>query len=296
MTRGYQANKIREKLIDVLHESKTGLSSIEISEKLKVNRITMTKYLKVFAAEGLVKQKNMGSGNLWFIEEGINYLHFPDDYFQVKNKYGEYVLAGAIKEAHNILRNSIHSGASPIRLIIEVIVPTIESVQGSYDNGKIGKSEKNFLDGLILSSIHSITMVDEEIDQKKNAVVFSTDPQSFLLAHAASVAFQVGGWKVSQLGDMSAAIDVMFDIDLQRFLNKVWLKKQGIMIVVIFSSTEGPIKFFSEAVKSCKTKFGKALHLVLCSKLTKKAKVDFASDNIETVLQWCQTVYESSHL
>ena len=64
MTRGYSTEKIREKLIDVLSPSKTGLTGIEISEKLKINRVTMSKYLKVFAGEGLIKQKNMGSVNL----------------------------------------------------------------------------------------------------------------------------------------------------------------------------------------------------------------------------------------
>ena len=61
-------------LIDVLRDSKTGLSGIEISEKLKINRLTMTKYLQVFAAEGFLKQKNIGNVNLWFMEEGVESL------------------------------------------------------------------------------------------------------------------------------------------------------------------------------------------------------------------------------
>ncbi|MGI0089947.1 MAG: helix-turn-helix domain-containing protein, partial [Nitrosopumilaceae archaeon] len=79
MGRSYQTEKIKEKLIDVLRDSKTGLSGIEIAERLGINRITMTKYLNVLAAEGLVKQKNVGSVNLWFMEEGVEQLHFPAD-------------------------------------------------------------------------------------------------------------------------------------------------------------------------------------------------------------------------
>ncbi len=86
MTRGYQLEEIQKKLIDVLSDSKTGLSGVEISEKLGVNRATMAKYLNVFAAEGLIKQKNAGNINLWFIESGTEQLHFPDDYFHVKEK------------------------------------------------------------------------------------------------------------------------------------------------------------------------------------------------------------------
>jgi len=70
------------------------------------------------------------------------------------------------------------------------------------------------------------------------------------------------------------------------------------MIIVIFSTVEGGLKFFSEAINTTKTKFGKTLHLVLCTDIAKKTKVkaDFVSEDLETVLRWCQTVYESSQL
>ena len=52
MGREYSSADIKQKLIDLLEDSKTGMSGIEISEKIGVSRTTMTKYLKVFAAEG----------------------------------------------------------------------------------------------------------------------------------------------------------------------------------------------------------------------------------------------------
>ena len=57
MGRGYKIDELKQKLIDILEDSKMGLSGIEISEKLNVNRLTMTKYLKVLAAEGFLRQK-----------------------------------------------------------------------------------------------------------------------------------------------------------------------------------------------------------------------------------------------
>ena len=296
MTRGYNTEEIREKLIDVLSESKTGLTGMEIAEKLQVNRVTMSKYLKIFSLEGLIKQKNIGSVNLWFIEEGVAQLNFPADFFKVKNKYTEYVLSASNHEANNLIRTSLHSGANPAKLVNEVIIPAIDAIESAYNNGKIGKSEKNFLDGIISTSVSLITFSSEEINHKKNIVILATDYQNSLLGRAASAAFHAEKWKVSLLGDMSSAIDVLFDIDLQRFLNRVWPKRDGIMIIVIFSSTEGAIKFFSQAVDASKTKSGKNLHLALCTRITKKTKMtaDFVSDNVETLLQWCQTVFESS--
>lgn len=296
VTRGYQSEKIKEKLIDILRNSKTGLSGTEISKKLGINRITMTKYLNVFAAEGLIKQKNIGSVNLWFIEGGVSHFNFPADFFQVQTRYLEYLLSGEHREAYGLLRNSLHSNANPVKILTEVISPAIDSVRDLYEKGKIGKTEKNFLDEIISNSIQIVNLTEVDANPKKNSIVFSTEHDSSLLAQTASAAFHADGWKVSQLGDMSSAMDVMFDIDLQKFLNKIWIKKQGLMIIVIFSSTESGSKFFSEAVNTSKKKFGKGLHLVLCTKLAKKtkAKADFLSENLGNILQWCQTIYEGS--
>ncbi len=236
MTRGYITEKIREKLIDALNQSKTGLTGIEVAEKLKINRVTMSKYLKIFMGEGLIKQKNMGNVNLWFLEEGADKLSFPADFFHVTNKYMEYVLLGSSLEAHTLIRTSLHSGATPTKIISEVIIPAINAIENSYNDAKMGRSEKNFFDEIISSSISLISLSKEEVNPKKNVVILATGYQNALLAQAASAAFRTGKWKVFLLGDMSSSIDVMFDIDLQRFLNKIWAKRDGIMIIIIFSS------------------------------------------------------------
>ena len=123
MARGYQTEVIKEKLVDLLGNSKTGLSGLEISERLNINRITVTKYLNVFAAEGLIKQKNIGNVNLWFIEAGTEKFHFPDDFFRVKTKYLEYLTTRKEKLAYNLVRNSFHSTAQPVKIMTEIIVP-----------------------------------------------------------------------------------------------------------------------------------------------------------------------------
>ncbi len=295
MAREYDSDKIREKLIDALRPAKTGLTGVEIAEKLGINRVTISKYLKIFAGEGLIKQKNMGSVNLWFIEEGVDKLSFPADFFQVQKKYIEYVMLGSTQEAHTLLRTALHSGATPTKIVSEVIIPAIEAVESSYNDGKMGRSEKNSLDEIISTSISMIGLLDEEVNSKKNVVILATDYHNALLAQSASAVLRNEKWRVSLLGDMSSAIDVMFDIDLQRFLNKIWPKREGIMIIIIFSSKEGEIKFFSRAVDTSTEKFGKNVRLALCTPIVKKPKtgIDFVSGDVEILLQWCQTVFES---
>lgn len=92
MAKGYLVGEIREKLISVLKDSESGMSGIEISKKINVSRITMTKYLKVFAAEGLLRQKNIGNVTLWFLEPGQEAFSFPDDYFIITSRYLELLV------------------------------------------------------------------------------------------------------------------------------------------------------------------------------------------------------------
>jgi len=296
MAKGYQTQDIKQKLVEVLSNSKTGLSGVEISEKLGINRVTMAKYLNIFATEGMLRQKNIGNVNLWFIEEGTEQFEFPDDYFHVKTKYLELLTSINEQKVYNLIRNCIHSNANTTKLMTEVILPAIESVQELFEQGKISKSEEKLLGQIISSSIQMLNLITTEINPRKNVIIISADSKSALIAESASASFHSEGWNVSSLGDMSDAINVIFDLDLQQFLGKVWTKKNGVMVIVIFSETDEGLKFFSQAVNSVKEKFGKNLNLVLCSKIKKNtlAKADLIADNLETVLQWSETTFERS--
>ena len=296
MAKGYQTQDLKQKLVEVLSNSKTGLSGVEISEKLGINRVTMAKYLNIFATEGMLRQKNIGNVNLWFIEEGTEQFEFPDDYFHVKTKYLELLTSINEQKVYNLIRNCIQSNANTTKLMTEVILPAIESVQELFEQGKISKSEEKLLGQIISSSIQMLNLITTEINPRKNVIIISADSKSALIAESASASFHSEGWNVSSLGDMSDAINVIFDLDLQQFLGKVWTKKNGIMIIVIFSETDEGLKFFSQAVNSVKGKFGKNLNLVLCSKIKKNtlAKADLIADNLETVLQWSETTFEHS--
>ena len=296
MARGYQTEDMKEKLVDLLGNSKTGLSGLEISERLGINRITTTKYLNVFAAEGLIKQKNIGNVNLWFIEAGTEKFNFPEDFFKVRTKYLEYLTARKEKLAYNLVRNSFHSTTQPVKIITEIIVPAIQSVYSIFDEGKIGKSELNFLEKIISNSIQIINLENFEIDAKKNIIVISADHQSALFSESAATSFRTDGWQVYSLGDMSSSIDVLFDLDLQKFLTKVWKSGMGIMVIVVFSSTSESMKFFAESVNSIKLKSRKNLYLAICGDMEKNTeiKADLIEKDIQTILQWSQTTFESS--
>lgn len=292
MGRGYSTEEIRKKLILTLAASKTGMSGVEISEKMNVNRITMGKYLKVFAVEGLLRQKNIGNITLWFLEPGQESYNFPDDYFKITPKYLNYLLKGSEDQVYSLIRNCLHSGATVNRLILEAILPAINSVKNLYDDGKIGTSEQNLLRTTISKSLQIFNQLQVDLDPKKNVVVISSDTQSLLFSEAASSAYHSDGWNVSHLGDMSSVINVLFDLDFQKLIGKVWKQKPGILIVVVFSQTDEGLNFFADAINPIKEKSGKHMKLALCGSTSKKTKIDsdLFSEKFEDILQWSQTV------
>jgi methanogenic corrinoid protein MtbC1 len=296
MGRGYQSAEIRQKLIDVLEDSKTGMSGVEISEKLGVNRTTMTKYLKVFAAEGFLRQKNIGNITLWFLETGQEAYSFPADYFKVAPQYLENLVKGNETQIYSLIKNCLNSGASVYKLVTEVIIPSIEAIQGLYDDGKIGNSEKKLLQNIISKSLQIFNQISIDTNAKKNVIVISADAHSDLLSEAATASLHSTGWKVFHLGDMSSAINVLFDLDLQKLMGKIWKQKSGVMIILVFSNTEEGLHFFAESINSIKEKLGKRIRVALCGKVGKKTKIDsdLLSEKFEDVIQWSETVYESS--
>jgi len=295
MARGYQAQEIKEKLVDVLSGSKTGLSGVELSEKLGLNRVTMTKYLKIFAAEDLIRQKNVGNVTLWYVDEGIEQFQFPADYFKVKTKYLEFLQEGSERQSLNLIRNCLHSETKGSKIMTEIIIPSLESVKVLFEKGKISKSEEKFLEGIISKSVQILNLMTIELVPKKNVIVLAADSKNSIHAQAAAASFHSDGWRVFSLGDLSDSIDVLFDLDLQKFLGKIWKKKDGIIVFVIFSETEEGLKFFSEAVNSIKGESGKKLYIILCSKIKNTtAKADLITENLDDALQWSQTIFERS--
>ena len=112
MVRGYDETDVKFRLIKVLHSSKSGISGVEISEKLGINRVTMSKYLNKFAAEGTITQKNIGNLNLWFVDDDIEQLNFPEDYFIVQEKFLLNVIECVEKPVYNLIKNCINSKQS----------------------------------------------------------------------------------------------------------------------------------------------------------------------------------------
>ena len=295
MARGYDVTEVKFRLIKLLRDSKIGISGVEISERLGINRVTMTKYLNIFSAEGVIGEKNIGNVNLWFVYEGIEQFQFPDDYFRVQERYIEYITKCSESSVYNLIRSCLNSDVNVIKLMTEVILTAIPEVQKYFDDGKIGKAEEQLMKTIISKSIQLVNLDIQSPKNEKNVIIIAADSQSVLEAEAASAAYRSNDWNVFFLGDMSSSIDILFDLELTKLLSKIWKSKQGLMIVTVFSQTEEGLKFFSESFYSVKGKNDDNLHLVLSGKIGKKItiKSELQSEKLDDILQWSQTKFEN---
>ena len=295
MARGYDETEIKFRLIKLLHSSKSGISGVEISDKLGINRVTMSKYLNKFAAEGTITQKNIGNLNLWFVDEDIEQLNFPDDYFLVQEKFLSHVVDCNERPVYNLIKNCINSKAKMDKIITEIIIPTIPQIKKLFDDGKIGKSEEQLMTGIMLNSIQMITHHSGHSESGKNVIILSADSESILSSESAAAAFRSQNWNVFSIGDISSSIDVLFDLELRKLLSKTWKSKEGVMIIIVFSQSEEGLKFISDSFYSVKEKSENNLFIVLSGKTGKKVKIkgDLSAPKLEDILQWSNTKYEN---
>mgnify|MGYP000011000206 FL=1 len=295
MARGYDENDVKFRLIKLLHSSKFGISGVEVSEKLGINRVTMSKYLNKFAAEGTITQENIGNLNLWFVDEDIEQLNFPDDYFLVQEKFTSRVIDCMEKPVYNLIKNCINSNAKLDKIITEVVLPTIPQIQKLFNDGKIGKSEQQLMTGIISNSIQMITHHSTHSESGKNIIILSADSESLLFSEAAGAVFRSQKWNVFSVGDMSSSIDVLFDLELRKILSKTWKLKEGLMMILVFSQTEEGLKFISDSFYSVKEKSENNLFIILSGKTGKKVKIkaDLFASKLEDILQWSNTKHEN---
>ena len=123
--RRYTLDEVKRKIVDVLQGASTGLSGIELADRTDINRMTITKYLDVLHAMGLVKKKKTGNVNVWFLETGIADIEFPINYVQVQQKRIAQATTGTALKAEAVARKEVPGplGAQPRPAIPSPIRP-----------------------------------------------------------------------------------------------------------------------------------------------------------------------------
>jgi len=299
--RRYSLDEIKHKVIDVLYNAGgTGLSGMELADRTGINRVTMTKYLDVMHAMGLLEKKKIGNVNVWFVEIGIGDLEFPINYIQVQQKMINSILTGDEDQAHRILLNVLNSNIDQVRVMTDVMLPAINTIGELYNRGKLNKTERTFLLSLMMELIDVIKFTLRPAEHKVNAhVVCVAGTQDRVhLAKCAAVAFLARGWDSTYIGNVEDQIDPFFDIDFQRYVSRLWDNKRGMMLVCIVSSGEGSLRFLLSTSKAMKGRLKGHLRItaITTQELQPVAEdgADHVAKDLLSLIEWSEREYNNS--
>jgi methanogenic corrinoid protein MtbC1 len=293
--RRYTLDEIKRKIIDVLQSAGgTGLSGVELADKIGINRMTITKYLDVMHAMGLLKKKKIGNVNIWFIQIGVGDIEFPINYIQVQQKLISSILSGDEDHSRRILLSVMNSSVDQVRVMTDVIVPALNTIGELYSRGKLNKTERIFLLNLMMELIDLIKFNVRQAEQKANAhvVCVAGSQDRVHMAKGAAVALMARGWDSSYIGDVGEQIDPFFDIDFQRYLLRLWSNKHGLMLGCIFSSGEGSLRFLSSTVKEMRAKIRGELRIaaITTQELQPVAEEssDYVAKDLLDLVEWAE--------
>jgi methanogenic corrinoid protein MtbC1 len=295
MYRRYTLDEIKRKIIDVLQSAGgTGLSGVELADKIGINRMTVTKYLDVMYAMGLLKKKKIGNVNIWFAQIGVADIEFPINYIQVQQKLISSILAGDEDHARRILLSVMNSSVDQVRVLADVIVPAVNTIGELYSRGRLNKTERVFLLNLMMELIDLIKFNVKPAEQKAHAqvVCVAGSDDRIHIAKSSAVALLARGWDSSYIGDVGEQIDPFFDIDFQRYLLRTWSTKHGLMLVCIFSSGEGSLRFLSSTAKQMKAKIKGELRVVALTTQelhpVAQESSDYVAKDLLALVEWAE--------
>jgi methanogenic corrinoid protein MtbC1 len=299
MYRRYTLDEVKRKIIDVLQNAGTGLSGIELADKTGLNRMTITKYLDVMHALGLVKKKKVGTVNVWFLETGIADIEFPVNFGQVHQRLLEFSLAGEEEQARRLLVSILNSNVDQVKILTDVILPAVNTINELYSRGRMGKTERIHLSAVLGELVDLVKFNAKPAEHKMNAHVIcvaGTDDMVHL-AKSAAVAFQILGWNSKYVGSIEQDMDPFFDIDFQRYLSRVWGNRRGLLLVCILSSGEGPLRLLASTTRSMKGRLKGELRLAIIAtpglQQAGEEGADLVVTDLQSVIDWAERQYVS---
>lgn len=264
MYRRYSFEEIKKKIFSILEYQKTGMSGIELAHETGINRMTITKYLNLLHSIGLIRKKKIGTVNIWFLETGVNYLGSSINYLNLQQRFMNSVLSSNDELSTKVILNALNSGADTLKLLTDVFVPTINTINELYSRGRLNRAEKISFQGVIIEILdfvkYSVYVGEKRPDI--SALVVSGSEDTIIHAKLIALSLRLMKCDTQYLGGVEGEIDPFFDIDFQRYVIRLWEHKNGLHIVCVCSSHEGSLRFLYTAALELRNKL--TARFILC--------------------------------
>lgn len=295
MYKRYTIDEIKNKVIETLRNHEEGMSNIELADAIHVNRMTITKYLNILSAIGLIKRKKIGSINIWTIESGVEDIEYPLNYLHLQQKFITSLVGYNKRELGKILLNIIYSDTEVLKILKEIIIPSSNTIKGLYDRGRLGKTELIYLYNLLYDLVILIETYHKNTEYNKNIhnIFIAGNQDQILNSKILSVASAVSNCDTIYIGNIDQHIDPFFDIDLQRHISKFWIHKKGTKVIFLCCSEEGSLRFLFTTADYIKRKMTENIKIVLFVNsdildLAKDLKFDFITSDLNLLIIWLE--------
>ncbi len=254
MYKKYDLSDIQKRVIDLL-QNNNPMSSSEISIKLGTNRITISKYLDILYFQKILNKKKIGSVNFWFLDPGIINLDLKDENFlEIQQKLIESLINGQKEFTDNIVLSLINRNLNLRKIFTDVCFPVLNTILELYHRGKIGKTEKihlltNLTDSFRL--LRNIIKTNNSYNRKFGnplLVIVSGDDESLPICIMIDILTRQDGLNSTIIGNVENFIDPFFDIDFQRYINKLSKRAKGKTSIIVVSHNEMAIRFLHSAL------------------------------------------------
>jgi hypothetical protein len=254
MYKKYDLSDIQKRVIDLL-QNNNPMSSSEISNTLGTNRITISKYLDILYFQKILNRKRIGSVNFWFLDPGIINLDLKDENFlEIQQKIIESLINGQKEFTDNIVLSLINRNINMRKIFTDVCFPVLNTILELYNRGKIGKTEKihlltNLTDSfrLLRNNININSNNNRRFDNSL-LVIVSGDDESLPICVMIDVLTRRDGLNSTIIGNVENFIDPFFDIDFQRYINKLSKRVKGKTIIIVVSHNETAIRFLHSSL------------------------------------------------
>jgi DNA-binding Lrp family transcriptional regulator len=278
MYKKYDLSDIQKRVIDLL-QNNNPMSSSEISNTLGTNRITISKYLDILYFQKILNRKRIGSVNFWFLDPGIINLDLKDENFlEIQQKIIESLINGQKEFTDNIVLSLINRNINMRKIFTDVCFPVLNTILELYNRGKIGKTEKihlltNLTDSfrLLRNNIKINSNNNRRFDNSLHVIV-SGDDESLPICIMIDVLTRRDGLNSTIIGNVENFIDPFFDIDFQRYINKLSKRVKGKTIIIVVSHNETAIRFLHSSLVNQDVK--EKYEIIVFSNKTIKEKLE----------------------
>ncbi len=281
---GYTLEEIKRKIITSLRNEETGLSGIEIAKRTGINRVTLSKYLKMLESMGLIKSKSIGLSNLWYLDKSLEEASNIKDILDIRNLYIENLRG--LKEPKSLLLHALYSNIEPISIIEDVIVPSINTIYELYKRGNITASEVMIINNIVLDTLAFLKFNSKNGNANLKAIIINPPLEDNIIgSKILDTIFYNKGIRTYFIGQIIRS-DLLFDIDLTRFIKKVW-DEESILVIGVYTSKIEHIQPIESIIEEIRNKSTGIIYMIVFSPNLEKEEekeYEFYTNNIRKII------------